>query len=70
MIVLSSNKMMNVNHGNSSLHYGRISPKTFTIKLMKDQPFPLAEKKEFRISQRLRYHAVTQLLNYNEENVL
>ena len=35
--------------------------KTFTIKFMKDQPFPLAEKKEFRISRRLCYHAVTQI---------
>lgn len=35
--------------------------KTFTIKFMKDQPFPLAEKKEFRISQRLCYYAVTQI---------
>lgn len=44
--------------------------KTFTIKFMKDQPFPLAEKKEFRISQRLCFMRSPRLLNYNEENVL
>ena len=68
MIVLSSNKMMNINHGNNSLHYSRISPKNIYNKIPEGPAFPFGRKKG--ISNKPAIVLSPRLLNYNEENVL